>query len=54
VKILTFQESLSIFYLSAKRLDFQQTADYNMAKISPAGRSSSGHILEDNYGLFNG
>ena len=54
VKILTFQESLSIFYLSAKRLDFRQTADYNMAKISPAGRSSSGHILEDNYGLFNG
>ena len=43
-----------IFYLSAKRLDFRQTADYNMAKISPAGRSSSGHILEDNYGLFNG
>lgn len=34
-------------------LDFQQTADYNMAKISLAGRSSSGHILEDNYGLFN-
>jgi len=48
------EESLSIFYLSAKRLDFRQTADYNMAKISPAGRSSSGHILEDNYGLFNG
>lgn len=25
-----------------------------MAKISPAGRSSSGHILEDNYGLLTG
>ena len=25
-----------------------------MAKISPAGRSSSGHILEDNHGLFTG
>ena len=25
-----------------------------MAKISPAGRSSSGHILEDNYGFLTG